>query len=187
MLALFLAVACATALAACGSSDNAKLLPGATASQITANLEEVRRLAAEGECIGAENAASAVSEQVDGLNGVDKKLKQALGEGAARLNEVVTSCEEDSEAEAEEAREAEEEEEFEAEQKATEKSEKTEEKAAEKAEKAEEKEQSKEEKEPPVKTPEPPAEEKEEEIPPTEPGGETGSGGVGPGAPAGES
>lgn len=185
MLALVLAVACATALASCGSDSNAKLLPGATASEITANLEEVRQLAGEGECIGAENAANAVSEQVEELNGVDQKLKQALSEGAARLNEVVTGCEESSEDEAEELRETEEEE-FQAQEKATEKAEQAEEKATEKTEKAEEKEQPKEAKEPPAETTEPPEKEAGGEIQPVEPGGETGSGGVGPGIPAGE-
>ncbi len=96
LLALALGAAAAVALASCGSGSNAKLLPGNTASQITANLDEVKRLAQSGECVGAENAAQQVSNQIDALGGVDKKLKQALREGAARLNEVVAECEESS-------------------------------------------------------------------------------------------
>lgn len=96
LLALALGAAATVALASCGSGSNAKLLPGNTASQITANLDEVKRLAQSGECVGAENAAQQVSNQIDALGGVDKKLKQALREGAARLNEVVAECEESS-------------------------------------------------------------------------------------------
>ena len=83
------------ALAACGSGGDADLLPGNTAQEISENLDSVQQLVDEGECIGAEDAAAEVSAQVDALGGVDKKLKQALQEGAARLNEVVAGCEED--------------------------------------------------------------------------------------------
>jgi outer membrane biosynthesis protein TonB len=93
ILALALAVAAAMGLAACGGSD-AELLPGKTASEIEANLDSVARLAGEGECVGAANTAQAVSSQVEELGGVDSKLKQALEEGADRLNEVVAKCEE---------------------------------------------------------------------------------------------
>jgi septal ring-binding cell division protein DamX len=96
LLALALGAAAAVALVSCGSGSNAKLLPGNTASQITANLDEVKRLAQSGECVGAEDAAQQVSDQIDALGGVDKTLKQALREGAARLNEVVAECEESS-------------------------------------------------------------------------------------------
>jgi hypothetical protein len=96
LLALALGAAAAVALVSCGSGSNAKLLPGNTASQITANLDEVKRLAQSGECVGAEDAAQQVSNQIDALGGVDKKLKQALREGAVRLNEVVAECEETS-------------------------------------------------------------------------------------------
>ena len=89
LLALVLGAAAAVALVACGGGSNAKLLPGNTASQITANLDEVKRLAQSGECVGAEDAAQQVSDQIDALGGVDKKLKQALREGADRLSEVV--------------------------------------------------------------------------------------------------
>jgi hypothetical protein len=93
-LALALGVAVALAIASCGG--DAKLLPGGTARQITANLETVQRLAAEGDCAGAESAALQVSEQIDSLGGVDAKLKQALQRGAARLEEATASCEEAS-------------------------------------------------------------------------------------------
>jgi hypothetical protein len=95
-LALALAFGCAAAfaLASCGGGEDAKLLPGATAREITENLDAVERLASEGECVGATNEAQEVSAQVEGLSGVDPKLKQALEAGAARLNEVVAECDE---------------------------------------------------------------------------------------------
>jgi outer membrane biosynthesis protein TonB len=93
-----LAVLAAAALSACGSED-AKLLPGHTAREITANLESVKELSDEGDCVGAEGAAAQVSEQIDALGGVDRKLKDALREGAERLSEVVEECEEAEEPE----------------------------------------------------------------------------------------
>jgi hypothetical protein len=92
-LCLGLVVAMATTLVACGGG-NAKLLPGETAREITANLDTVKQLTDEGDCLGAENAAAQVSEQIEGLGDVDRKLKQALENGAARLNEVIAECEE---------------------------------------------------------------------------------------------
>ncbi len=83
----------ALAVVSCGGGD-AQLLPGGTARDITANLDTVRLLADEGDCVGAESAAQQVSEQVEALDGIDAKLKRALQEGAAHLNEVVASCEE---------------------------------------------------------------------------------------------
>jgi outer membrane biosynthesis protein TonB len=94
LLALVLGAAAAVALVACGGGSSAKLLPGNSASQITTNLDEVKQLAQSGECVGAEDAAQQVSAQIDALGGVDKKLKQALREGADRLGEVVAGCEE---------------------------------------------------------------------------------------------
>lgn len=181
LLALALGVAAAVALAACGSSGGADLLPGATASQINSNIDQVQTLVGEGECIGAENAAAAVGQQVEELTGVDKKLKQALSEGATRLNEVVAECEETGPSEAEE-REAEEAEALEAAE--NEEAEKHEKSEKEKKKPKKEAKEPKEEKEPPVE-PEPPAQEEGGETPPFEPGGGTGSGGVGPGTPAG--
>ncbi len=92
-LALGLAAAAMVALAACGGED-AKLLPGETAREITANLDSVKQLSDEGDCLGAESAAAQVSEQIEELGGVDHRLKLALREGAARLNEVIAECEE---------------------------------------------------------------------------------------------
>ncbi len=100
-LSAFLSTVCLAAvatvgLASCGGSDS-NLLPGGTASEINANLEKVRELSAEGECIGAEEAVQEVSTQVDGLGGVAKSLKLALREGTERLAEVVSECEENEE------------------------------------------------------------------------------------------
>lgn len=96
LLAIALGAA-AIALGACGEED-AQLLPGGTAREITANLKAVKVLADEGDCVGAESAALQVSEQVEAVEGVDERLKRALRQGAVRLNEVVTECEEAVEA-----------------------------------------------------------------------------------------
>jgi len=186
LLALGL-LSAAIGLGACGGED-AKLLPGETAREITANLETVKQLTDEGDCVGAESAAQQVSEQIEELGGVDRKLKQALRQGAARLSEVIAGCEESTrEAIAPAEIPAEEE---------------TEEKPS-KAEKREEKERAKEEKAPPPAdeegkgSPQLPPQAKGEgkgledgSVPP-EAGDEEGpaeapSGGVGPGSPAGE-
>jgi hypothetical protein len=92
-LALALGTASALALVSCGGED-AQLLPGSTAEEINENLDTVRLLADEGECVGAADAAVEVSAQIDSLGNVDAKLKQALERGAERLNEVVTTCDE---------------------------------------------------------------------------------------------
>ncbi|HEV7562628.1 MAG TPA: hypothetical protein VGO24_03935 [Solirubrobacterales bacterium] len=176
LLALVLAAGLAVGLSACGGSGS-DLLPGTTASEINSNLDEVRQLVSEGNCEGATGAAATVSTQVEELTGVDKKLKDALSQGATRLNEVVAACEE-APSEAEEEAAALEETEL-AEQEAEAEGEKT---------KKHEKEAGKPEKEHgPAEPPEPPGQEKkeegEEEVPPTEPEGEESqSGGVGPGA-----
>lgn len=96
LLALAIAAAPAAALSGCGEED-AELLPGGTASEINANLDTVKRLSEEEDCAGAESAAQQVSEQVESLGGIDPKLKRALEDGAARLNEVVDRCEEEPE------------------------------------------------------------------------------------------
>ena len=95
-LALALGIVTAFALASCGGGNDAQLLPGGTANEITANLETVDRLASEGECVGAEDAAERVSAQVEELHGVDETLVRALRRGSDRLNEVVAACEETS-------------------------------------------------------------------------------------------
>jgi hypothetical protein len=86
----------AGALGGCGEED-AELLPGGTAREITANLDAVEQLADEGDCAGAESAALQVSEQVEALRGIDARLERALEQGAARLREVVARCEEELE------------------------------------------------------------------------------------------
>lgn len=93
MAALGLCALAALILVSCGGED-AQLLPGETAREITANLDTVKQLTDEGDCIGAESAAQQVGEQIEALEGVDGKLKRALEDGAARLNEVIADCEE---------------------------------------------------------------------------------------------
>ena len=181
-IVLFLTIVAGVTLSACGGS-NPKLLPGTTATQINANLDEVKRLAEEEDCIGAENAAAAVQEEIDALEGVDAKLKQALVQGAERLNSVVGACEESGLAAEEEAREAEEAERAEEEEQ--------EEKEG-KPRKSEKSGQEKEAEEEPAegneggKPSQPGGEEEGGEEQPAEEGGESGSGGIGPGTPAGE-
>lgn len=188
ILAACLAVLAALGLSACGSGDSADLLPGGTASEITSNLEQVKSLATEGDCVGAEAAAEAVSTQIEDLGGVDKTLKQALREGATRLNEVVADCEEaPEEIEEETAPAVDEAEEPEAEEKKP-KPEKPE--KPEKPAKDEEAEEEPEETTDPTLPPQAEGkakghEKQEEEAPPVETGGGTSAGGVGPSEPAG--
>jgi septal ring-binding cell division protein DamX len=183
ILALALGVTAALALVSCGDGEDAKLLPGNTAEEISENLDSVKQFVGEGECVGAENAAQEVSNQVEALGGVDPKLKQALQHGAAKLSEVVVNCEEtetETVAPADETTSTEEEDEL------PPGLEKKAEKEREKEEKALEKEEEKEEKEvPPPTTPTTPTETTPAEAPttPTEGGGTGASGGVGPSAP----
>ena len=84
---LLAALPAALLLAACGSGANAEAAAGDDASQINANLEAVRERVGEGNCEGAEEAAAAVSTQVDELgSGVDKKLRAALKRRAPKLS-----------------------------------------------------------------------------------------------------
>jgi len=181
-LALTLGAAAVLGLVSCGGGEDAKLLPGNTAAEITENLDLVKQYAEEGECVGAENAVSDINSQIEGLTEVDPKLVEALQRGAARLSEVVAGCqEEDTEAVAPES-----------EATTTEETEKTppglekkEEKEREKEEKAFEKEEEKAEKH----EEQPAAEKTTPEEPQTSPtpseGGGTGApGGVSPGTPA---
>jgi hypothetical protein len=193
---LFAALAVCLLLAACGSGGNGELLPGTTAKQIESNLDQVRASVSEQNCEAAEDAVAAVSTEIDELHKVDKELKAALKQGAAKLSVVVSSCgvkeEEAEQAQAEEVAEEEEqanleaEEEAAAEEEAGEKAEEREQKAEEKAEKhaeqpgpSEEGEESgangkaKGHEEEEIETPE------EEVIPPSEGGP---GGGIGPGA-----
>jgi outer membrane biosynthesis protein TonB len=184
LLALALGAVAALGLVACGSGGGANLLPGSTASEINSNLDQVEQLAGAGDCVGAQDAAQAVSVQIEELGGVDEKLKQALREGATRLNEVVAGCEETTPEETvptiEEAEEPEED-----------KKEKPEKPKKSKPEK--EAGEPEEEETPTTPTLPPQAEGKakghekgDEEAPPAESGGDGGSpsGGVGPGTPA---
>jgi hypothetical protein len=183
ILAIALGALAALGMVACGSGGSADLLPGSTASEITANLDQVKELATEGDCVGAEDAAQAVSTQIEELGGVDQKLKQALREGATRLNEVVAGCEEAPVEEEtlpaiDEAEEPEEEEKEKAEK-------------PKKTKKDEEAGESEEETTAPTLPPQAEGkakghEEPEEEVPPVETGGDSSSGGVGPGTPAEE-
>lgn len=95
LIAFALGLASAAALASCGGGSDAELLPGTTADQIEANLDQVDELAANGDCIGAEDAVAEVAAEVEDLEGVDLKLKAALQEGTGRLSEVVSRCEEE--------------------------------------------------------------------------------------------
>ncbi|HXQ89349.1 MAG TPA: hypothetical protein VN733_06875 [Solirubrobacterales bacterium] len=101
LLAFALGAAVAVALVSCGSGEDANLLPGTTADEIEANLDAVEQLAAEQDCFGAEDAVAQVAAEVEGLEGVDAKLKRALEDGTARLSEVVGRCEEEASQETE--------------------------------------------------------------------------------------
>jgi hypothetical protein len=145
------ALAVGLLLSACGGGGNGELLPGRTADQITSNLDQVRASYDSGDCEKAEDAVAQVSTEVDDLNKVDVKLKNALQQGALKLSQVVSNCragEEAEEAKAEEETEEEqaliegeeaeaEEEAFAEEQKEEERDQKAEEKAEKEAEKAE--------------------------------------------------
>lgn len=183
VLAIILGALVALGLVACGGGDNADLLPGSTASEITSNLDQVKELATEGDCVGAETAAQAVSTQIEALGGVDKKLKQALREGATRLNEVVADCEEAPE---EEVTEPAIEEAIEPEDEEKEKAEKPE--KPDKAAKEEKADEQPEETTTPTLPPQAEGkakgQEKSEEAPPAETDGGTSAGGVGPATPA---
>jgi outer membrane biosynthesis protein TonB len=184
-LALALGAFAALGLTACGSGDGPDLLPGATASEITSNLDQVEELAGAGDCVGAADAAQAVSTQIEDLDGVDGRLKAALQEGATRLNEVVASCEEATiEEETVPAVEP------------AEELEEVEKQKPEKPEKPKKESEAEPEETETTPTLPPQAEGKakghekqeeapEEEVPPAETGGDTSSGGVGPATPAG--
>jgi cytochrome c1 len=181
VLALVLGAAAALALVSCGGGEDAKLLPGNTAREISENLDTVEQLANEGECVGAANTALEVSTQVESLEGVDTKLKQALEKGATRLGEVVTSCEEETTEAVAPADEA----------PSTEETELPpgQEKKAEKDREKEEKKESKEAESTPPGPPTTPAETTPEvppttTTPPTEDGGTGAPGGIAPGTPA---
>ena len=194
LLAFALGAVLLLAASGCGEED-AELLPGGTAREITANLDAVQQLADEGDCTGAESAALQVGEQVESLRGVDARLQRALARGAERLEEVVAGCEEELESTEPAPADLEAEEEATADQ--LEKEEEREEKEQEKLEKEEEKQAEPDEGGkgegggPPPVSPQPEAEgngnegEGEGPAPAVEEGGEP-SGGVSPANPAGE-
>jgi hypothetical protein len=95
LLAFLLGASSAVVLASCGGGDS-DLLPGTSAEQIESNLDAVEQLAADQDCIGAEDAVAEVTAEVEELEGVDLKLKTALQEGTGRLSEVVAECEEET-------------------------------------------------------------------------------------------
>ena len=186
LLALVLGGVAVAVLASCGGGSDAKLLPGAKANQIEANLDQVQQLVAGGDCIGAEDAVAAVTAEVEELNEVAAKLKAALQEGTAKLGEVVSRCEEEAAAEEEEPSPERDVEEEELEAKELEAGEKAE-KAEEKAEKQERKEEEKaagpenEEGEPPPQSEGKGKAKGHEEEPVPPPAAESESGGVSPG------
>ncbi|HET8815633.1 MAG TPA: hypothetical protein VFM51_11865 [Solirubrobacterales bacterium] len=85
------------ALVACGGGSDADLLPETAASEIESSLDDVARLADEGDCVGAELAVADVVDEVEELREVDSRLKAALWEGTDRLSEAVERCEEEGE------------------------------------------------------------------------------------------
>ena len=99
LTALALAASPVLGLVSCGGGEDAKLLPGTTAQQITEHVAAVRDLVSEGECVSARDAAQEVGSQVGDLSGIDAKLKEALESGAEKLNEVVLTCTEEPEEE----------------------------------------------------------------------------------------
>jgi outer membrane biosynthesis protein TonB len=178
LLALLLGAAAMAVLSSCGGSGNSGLLPGSTANEINSNLDKVQELVANGDCAGAEEASGEISGQIEALEGVDSRLKQALSEGASHLAEVVSTCEEVPSEEDEELAAQEAEEDLRAEEEAEEKREKKEKPVKPKPEKEEK---------PKGPSAEPPGQEKKEEVLPPEQTeeeetGGTPSGGVGPGA-----
>ncbi len=180
LLAISLTLALALGLAACGGGSS-DLLSGTTADEINSNLDEVPELVAEGNCGGAEDAVNTISSQVDGLEGVDDELKEALSDAAVHLREVVSGCEEAPEEDEEELEEPDEAEELEEKPEKTAKEPKQEKTAPEDEGENGNGPSS----EPPGQEREPPGQEKKEETeaPPSET--ESSSGGVGPGAPVG--
>ncbi len=181
-LALALGVTALLGLASCGGED-AQLLPGETAHEITENLDRVRAFASEGECVAAADAAQEVAIQVESVQGVDPKLKRALEAGTIRLEEAIADCEEAPEP----VRPIEETTTKEPPTEPSEKEEKEREKELEKLEKEEEKAEKEEEQseeqevEPPEEAPKGPP----ETVPPSEGGGTGSPGGVGPGSAVG--
>ena len=83
-------------LVACGGERaTPSCCPGAPRSEINANLDQVEQLAAEGDCVGAaQRGRRRSASRSKSWPASTQELKEALREGAARLNEVVAGCEE---------------------------------------------------------------------------------------------
>lgn len=72
-------------LAGC-AEDRSHLLPGTTVEEISTNLDLVRDLADQDDCLGAIDAAQQVTRQIESLGtAVDARLRRSLREGASRL------------------------------------------------------------------------------------------------------
>jgi hypothetical protein len=98
IVALVLGVGVAFALVSCGGRDEKGLLPGTTADQIVANLDQVQQDAANGDCDSAASAADEVQSEIEQLGSeVNAQLRQRLADGVDRLQQTIaTSCEEAS-------------------------------------------------------------------------------------------
>jgi hypothetical protein len=92
MIFLMLA-AIAGGLAACGDSSNdAKLLPRSSASDLRSTLAQVQQKVSNGDCNGAQDQVSLLEQQIDSLDSsVDADLRAALVSGASRLQRLVAS------------------------------------------------------------------------------------------------
>jgi hypothetical protein len=91
-LALTLGAAVALGLVSCGKRDTKGLLPGDTASQIVANLDQVKTDAASGSCASAAEEVQTVQAQIDNLpSSVDSRLRANLEAGAQRLADEVNA------------------------------------------------------------------------------------------------
>ena len=89
LLALALGAAAALGLVACGGGATPSCCPATPRSEINANLDTGQAAGRRRRLRRRRRRRAEVSAQVEALDGVDPKLKQALEEGAARLSEVV--------------------------------------------------------------------------------------------------
>jgi hypothetical protein len=94
ILALALGAALAVGLVSCGGGDDKGLLPGENAQQIVDNLNQVELDAENGDCDSAAEAADEVQAQIEELGSDgNAERRQRLAEGAAQLEQVIsTSC-----------------------------------------------------------------------------------------------
>jgi hypothetical protein len=96
VVALALGISLAFGLVSCGGRDEKGLLPGNTADQIVANLDQVQQDAANGDCDSAASAVDEVQSEIEQLGSeVNAQLRQRLSDGVARLEQTVAdTCEE---------------------------------------------------------------------------------------------